>query len=130
MGSQKPIIGSSKPDLVAVILERSVAQQLALALAWALGTTGGGKSNSKGGGYSIVTKEPDQGVKPKAVGAPKKLGVGAPKAFGAPKAIAAFKAVGAPKAVSQLKSAGATKAGAKKAGAKKAGAKKSGTKKS
>ena len=46
--------GGAKPDLVAVILERSVAEQLALALAWALGSTGGGKSKGKGGSYQVA----------------------------------------------------------------------------
>jgi hypothetical protein len=63
MGSQKPILGAAKPDLVAVILERSVAQQLALALAWALGSTGDGKSQVKTGGSPGPAK--DAGAAPK-----------------------------------------------------------------
>lgn len=52
MGGKNPTsLGGAKPDVVAVILERSVAQQLALALAWALGGTGGGgKTQTKGSG--------------------------------------------------------------------------------
>lgn len=48
MSSKKPEDAAGKPDLVTVILERDVAQKLALALAWALGSTGGGKSQGKG----------------------------------------------------------------------------------
>ena len=77
MGSQKPILSAAKPDLVAVILERSVAQQLALALAWALGSTGGGKTQTKGKLYT--------GVFHGAVGGAEDKGVGAPKDVGTPK---------------------------------------------
>lgn len=56
MGGKNPMSGGAKPDLVAVILERSVAEQLALALAWALGSTGGGgKSKGKGGSYQSAS---------------------------------------------------------------------------
>jgi hypothetical protein len=74
MGSQKPIIGSGKPDVVAVILERSVAQQLALALAWALGSTSGGKTESKGGGVSVAFKGAAPGMKLGSTDVGKKLG--------------------------------------------------------
>jgi hypothetical protein len=70
MGSQKPIIGAYKPDLVAVILDRYCAQQLALALAWALGTTGGGKMKTKGG-YRVVLKG-EGGKEPVKTEPPKK----------------------------------------------------------
>lgn len=104
MGSQKPIIGGYKADLVAVILDRHCAQQLAIALAWALGTTGGGKTKGKGGYPSGRPQKP-----------PGKL-----KAVGAPKLVGALKPTAAAAA------APAKKSGAKKTAAKKAGAKKSG----
>lgn len=71
MGSQKPILAGAKPDLVAVILERSVAQQLALALAWALGSTGGGKSQDKGTLHAGAFKGGGVGGKPVLGAAPK-----------------------------------------------------------
>ena len=101
MGSQKPIIGGYKADLVAVILDRECAQQLALALAWALGSTGGGKSKGKAG-YPGAT----------ATGPTKSL-----------------KSVGESTRVGAKKSSAAGAASAKKAGAKKTAAKKSGAKK-
>ena len=119
MGSQKPILGGTKPDLVAVILEQSCAQQLALALAWALGSTGGGKTQTKGANYPAPAKEAVKGKKQ----AGKSPTPGAPKAqaLGSPKAMAAFKAVG--KSKSAAKKSGATKSGATKSGAKKSGGK-------
>lgn len=115
MGSQKPIIGGYKPDLVAVILERSVAQQLALALAWALGTTGGGKTQGKVGVYPGVVKGTGgrKKMKDADVGMKKDADVGMKKA------------VGERKRVSEPKMA----AGSKKSGGKKSGGKKSGGKK-
>jgi len=108
MGSQKPILGGYKADLVAVILDRECAQQLALALAWALGSTGGGKSQTKGG-YP---------------------GGKAEESLGKLKPVDELKQAGASKQVTAKKpSAAASVAPAKKAGAKKTAAKKAGTKK-
>jgi hypothetical protein len=83
MGSQKPILSAAKPDLVAVILERSVAQQLALALAWALGSTGGGKTQTKGKLYTGVFHAAGGGAED--VGTPKMAAEAEPPAKGAKK---------------------------------------------
>jgi hypothetical protein len=80
MGSQKPILSADKPDLVAVILERSVAQQLALALAWALGSTGGGKTKNKGTVSASDVTDTDAGTKPVLSAAPKMVASSAKKA--------------------------------------------------
>ncbi len=80
MGSQKPILSAGKPDLVAVILERSVAQQLALALAWALGSTGGGKTKNKGAVDANDVKDTGGGKKPVLDAAPKMAASSAKKA--------------------------------------------------
>lgn len=86
MGSQKPILSADKPDLVAVILERSVAQQLALALAWALGSTGGGKTQKKGlyappaAADDVAGKKPVLSAVPKMAAVPKVAASGAKKA--------------------------------------------------
>jgi hypothetical protein len=103
MGSQKPILAGAKPDLVAVILERSVAQQLALALAWALGSTGGGKSQEKGTLYTGSFKGGDVGGKP-VLGAAPQMAAADPAASSAKK--------------------GAKKSSTKKSGAKKSTGKK------
>ena len=85
MGSQKPILSAAKPDLVAVILERSVAQQLALALAWALGSTGGGKTQTKGKLYTGVFHGVGGGAEDEGVGTPKMAAEAEPPAKGAKK---------------------------------------------
>lgn len=77
MAGKSPVTGGGKPDLVAVILERSVAEKLALALAWALGSTGGGKS--KGKSYPGGPKAPHVVGTPKLSSGRPKLSAGKPK---------------------------------------------------
>ena len=107
MGSQKPILSGDKPDLVAVILERSVAQQLALALAWALGSTGGGKSQKKG----LYAPPADD------------VGTRKPVLDGVAKMVAVPKMAAVPKLAATSGKKAAKKSSAKKAGAKKSGKK-------
>jgi hypothetical protein len=119
MGSEKPILGASKPDLVAVILDRYCAQQLALALAWALGTTGGGKM-TKGGGYPVVVKDHEPGKKTVEHDPGKKKPVDETVGTGAPKLASALKIVGAPEPSAEKSRA---KGGKKPSGKKSAGKK-------
>ena len=120
MGSQKPILSAGKPDLVAVILERSVAQQLALALAWALGSTGGGKSQKKGL-YAPAAEDVGTGKKPVLGAVPKMAAM--PKMAAVPKMAAMPKMAAVPKMAASSAKKAAKKLSAKKAGAKKPGKK-------